>query len=605
MSMANGWQAQDRYDRHVRHARISAGPHVPARRLAFTIEEALRLASLPGEYEGRCYYFHHLRVARLPGDGNRRVWLDQFQSALSREAERAMYGGDPRAGLANAVFFRSEEEALEILLHRVLAHQPAQEWYWPGVMTPSVAGGFEDAAPGSFSGGGRIVEIVERLRARPASWLAVAAALFAAPAFDVPHLLSAVPPAVAERWLQEMGGPRPSVARGAILVTSDAKTAVQQAVNHFGLHSPRTLWLAAMAVLVHAPAELASGTLVTRARAALRQLASEAIEHRPETALPGARQSAPDHVPMANDIVTQPSSAAPEIAFSAEGNRLLLTAQSKFTPPVGRSPENSAGAALSRNAAVTSAGSLTNAERGGSRLTLDALPQDAAEISSPSSIGDVIAEASESVTSSGRISAGRDLHPTFDARPITPWRCEGAPTAAAGLFFLLNVLDHLDIATAVESGLPPDLLPAVLLRLATYAGTDRGDPIVIWLDSLHASAADANELLPCAPCCWPAILKLRRDAAPFDFMVRAWTVAVRRWCWRIAGTTAAEIVARPGIFSVNRTDLDVSLPLDEADVRIRRAGLDLDPGWLPWFGLVVRFHYLSRGELAIKESLHD
>ena len=45
-----------------------------------------------------------------------------------------------------------------------------------------------------------------------------------------------------------------------------------------------------------------------------------------------------------------------------------------------------------------------------------------------------------------------------------------------------------------------------------------------------------------------------------------------------------------------RTDLDVSLPLDQADIRVRRAGLDLDPGWLPWFGRVVRFHYLFRGE---------
>jgi len=29
---------------------------------------------------------------------------------------------------------------------------------------------------------------------------------------------------------------------------------------------------------------------------------------------------------------------------------------------------------------------------------------------------------------------------------------------------------------------------------------------------------------------------------------------------------------------------------------VRRLGLDLDPGWLPWFGRVVRFHYLPRGE---------
>ena len=79
-------------------------------------------------------------------------------------------------------------------------------------------------------------------------------------------------------------------------------------------------------------------------------------------------------------------------------------------------------------------------------------------------------------------------------------------------------------------------------------------------------------------------------------MVRVWCLAVRRWCWRVAGISVREVISRSGVFSVNRTDLDVSLQLDQTDVRVRRAGLDLDPGWLPWFGRVVRFHYLFRGE---------
>jgi hypothetical protein len=71
---------------------------------------------------------------------------------------------------------------------------------------------------------------------------------------------------------------------------------------------------------------------------------------------------------------------------------------------------------------------------------------------------------------------------------------------------------------------------------------------------------------------------------------------VRRWCWRTGKVTVRDVVSRTGVFSVNRTDLDVSLPIEEADIRVRRIGLDLDPGWLPWFGRVVRFHYLFRGE---------
>ena len=37
--------------------------------------------------------------------------------------------------------------------------------------------------------------------------------------------------------------------------------------------------------------------------------------------------------------------------------------------------------------------------------------------------------------------------------------------------------------------------------------------------------------------------------------------------------------------------IDVVLDLDEVDVDVRRAGLDLNPGYLPWLGCVVRFRY--------------
>ena len=37
--------------------------------------------------------------------------------------------------------------------------------------------------------------------------------------------------------------------------------------------------------------------------------------------------------------------------------------------------------------------------------------------------------------------------------------------------------------------------------------------------------------------------------------------------------------------------VDVHLALADVDVDVRRAGLDLDPGWVPWLGCVVRFCY--------------
>jgi hypothetical protein len=54
----------------------------------------------------------------------------------------------------------------------------------------------------------------------------------------------------------------------------------------------------------------------------------------------------------------------------------------------------------------------------------------------------------------------------------------------------------------------------------------------------------------------------------------------------------AAVVSRPGRVAVTRTHVDVLFGHQQADPRVRRAGLDLDPGWLPWFGRVVQFHYL-------------
>jgi hypothetical protein len=149
----------------------------------------------------------------------------------------------------------------------------------------------------------------------------------------------------------------------------------------------------------------------------------------------------------------------------------------------------------------------------------------------------------------------------------------GAPTQGAGLYFLVPVLIHLNIAAALETR--PELdgagfVAALLLRLAAHAGLVAADPILECLTRVESAAATD------------------------DPEVRRWAVAVRRWCWRTTRLSARAIIRRPGLVWLTRTDLDVTLPLGDADVRIRRRGLDIDPGWVAWlgaFGTVVRFHY--------------
>jgi hypothetical protein len=68
----------------------------------------------------------------------------------------------------------------------------------------------------------------------------------------------------------------------------------------------------------------------------------------------------------------------------------------------------------------------------------------------------------------------------------------------------------------------------------------------------------------------------RREAAPGRLPAAA---IVQSLCRR-----RGQIVADPGWF-------DVHLQLDDVSTELRRAGLDLDPGFVPWLGVTVRFIY--------------
>jgi len=50
-------------------------------------------------------------------------------------------------------------------------------------------------------------------------------------------------------------------------------------------------------------------------------------------------------------------------------------------------------------------------------------------------------------------------------------------------------------------------------------------------------------------------------------------------------------VMRKGVVVRTRTHFDLFLDAGSVDLGIRKAGLDIDPGWVFWLGRVVCFHY--------------
>jgi hypothetical protein len=174
------------------------------------------------------------------------------------------------------------------------------------------------------------------------------------------------------------------------------------------------------------------------------------------------------------------------------------------------------------------------------------------------------------------------------------------PTGAGGLLFMLPVLARLGLPNWLKrdddaSNFTQRVLQSALSRL-TIPATDP-----IWALTLFA-AGNSEKRIAAAPTAWdqpllaargtelslPARLLLADDA---DAQSRAWLAAVRRWLRRAGGIGLPSLVLRPAHLTVSPTHVDLHFRLQDTDLRVRRLGLDIDPGWLPWFGRVVSFHF--------------
>ena len=72
---------------------------------------------------------------------------------------------------------------------------------------------------------------------------------------------------------------------------------------------------------------------------------------------------------------------------------------------------------------------------------------------------------------------------------------------------------------------------------------------------------------------------------------RPWWRTARQACAQHARLPLGQLLRRPGEMLVSPQRLDIVFPLRLQDIRVRRAGFDIDPGYLPWLDCVLRFHY--------------
>lgn len=464
----------------MRRGRLGLSAEAPRQKLAFLAEESLRLCSLPGEAEGRVYHFQRLHIQGLSENDDRTAWLFAFQNAIERQASLAVHGSDPRAASAEAVYFRSQQEACEAFLASLAAGNAPTAWYWPHVIGPPAAVAHKASVPQQFH------RVVEQLLATPAGWMAVATAILSpARQGDVITIIKLLPDEMISHWLSQLGGT--DSAHAAPVRFSDSVTPILlRAIAALGADAPAVLWLASLAVVRVWPASAENRSVVRVARASLRKLIADA-------------------------------------AIEPAG-----TTRTEISP--------------------------------------DTSEATTVQLAAPEALSQIPASATRPAESriDGKRSAPQVLRDEF---------CFGEPTSAAGLYFLVNALRYLQVE---QQHFSLAFLARLFLRIAQHSCIEAGDPILLWAEVTAEQSG-------------PEPIN--------DRLLRVWLLKVRRWCWRTGRISMRDIVRRPGYVTLTRTDLDVTLAIDSADVRIRRIGLDLDPGWVPWFGRVVRFHYRYRGEI--------
>ncbi len=155
-----------------------------------------------------------------------------------------------------------------------------------------------------------------------------------------------------------------------------------------------------------------------------------------------------------------------------------------------------------------------------------------------------------------------------EAQPfrIATWLPDRMYTTAGGLFFIIPLLIRAHFPSYLNS-LSPEaraVMPWQLFKFVLqHCRIPEGDPLFAAL----------------------------RDLPPPGVRLGNWLLVTHRATRRLTDLTLRQLVARPGLVALSPTHLDVFFRINDADLRIRRAALDLDPGWIPWLSRAIAFHF--------------
>lgn len=521
-------------ERIVRHLRLRADSEASVRRAVLKLEDALRCASLP-DAGARVLLVRRLDLGVFAAGASPQTLSLLLEQRVAQAGATWVHGADPNADRADFVFFRDALEARCELALRLAGTGACAAWFWP-LAVPEFK-----PAQGAQANLRSIALAIAALPEAPAAlpaWIARLTAAGAAPGLA-----------------QSIGPVQGAVLLRAARLSEDA---------------PKL-----RAIRIALPEQA--------------QLESEACDVDPAR-LPQRREFDP--------------------AFTALPLWLrTLAAAGGFVPRAVSKASvvhaTQAGSASVPNQTANGPVRLEHAdvEVASARVGPHTDVKDVHESPAPEQIKGDTVRVSDLPDS---VCAEAALEPSSGGRPFL----DAAPSAYAGLLFLLPVLQRLGYAVwadALPDGADVQVARELLALVLQHLQAPPGDPI--WSlagDPLNYALGNIEVR---APAMWGApplaaprgsaandIVALAEQAQPAAALAHVWLIACRRWLRRVAGIGVASLVMRPGAIGLTATHVDIFFRLSDADLRVRRAGVDFDPGWVPWYGRVVSFHYILEAQ---------
>jgi hypothetical protein len=520
--------------RQVHRLRLRAPDATLAGRARLLLEDALRTASLPGN-GGRVVLIRTLNVGRFAPDISPAALARLIERRVAELGRDIIYAGAPDADTAPAVWFHDRLDAHLSLARRVAENSRVDAWFWPRAVP-------EWRRPATSAEQLRAITLsLEQLPEAP-----TALRVFACELARLGH---------AHRLIASMT-PADSVFP-----------------------------------LVANVVQSISATPADRERWKTRSPLSRAAELVGD--LPGTAPAATDSRRRWLNTVLA--------SRGADGERIVN----------GKPAGDRVSALFAVTDGPTAAGTL------GPRRDMASVPAPvtSSRLTPAEPVRDSAATAQVTTTSQGQRDEPGPLSICLDTR-------------AGGLLLLLPVLARLGLPGWLEAA--PDwakhqTLPALLTYICRSLRIPADDPAwllgaaadtraaptsfhapAIWMEgiadvrgALHLTSAADHRLWDASGRLLLAAWATQEQRVQSDDLTssvaRAWVTACRRWLRRHARIGLADLVLRSAKLSLTPTHADVYFDPSNVSLSVRRAGLDLDPGWLPWFGRIVSFHYERLG----------